>query len=184
MTFSRLLGLGSKNEENTPIHNENKYKPRDLPYMFPSRDLAIEGKADQLNPYYYYLNQFFRNTIDPKQGDAMAWRYYAPNLLNRMALDEEGFCIFDFMWNELKEAMNDPMKYLPYAPYLMYMIERVTNLRYPKYVVHEPFHHLRGRAKKAPKARKYVGSSSAAPAMMTCPLHLLHLGHPISTVAP
>jgi hypothetical protein len=35
--------------------------------MFPSRDLAIEGKANQLNPYYYYLNQFFCATIDPKQ---------------------------------------------------------------------------------------------------------------------
>jgi hypothetical protein len=163
MMFSRLLGLGSKDEDHTPIHNENKYKPRELPYMFPSRDLAIEGKAHQLNPYYYYLNQFFRSTIDPKQGDATALRYYAPNLLNRMAPDEEGFCIFDFIWNELRRAVNDPMKYLPYAPYLMYMIERVTNVSYPKDVVHEPFYHLRDRAKKSPKARKYVGSSSAAP---------------------
>jgi hypothetical protein len=163
MTFSRLLGLGTKDEDHTPIHNENKYKPRDPTFMFPSRDLAIEGKADQLNPYYYYLNQFFCATIDPKQGDATALRYYAPNLLNRMAPDEEGFCIFDVIWNELRRVMNDPMKYLPYAPYLMYMIERVTNVRYPKDVVHEPFCHLRDRAKKAPKARKYVGSSSAAP---------------------
>jgi hypothetical protein len=162
MTFSRVLGLGSKDEDRTPIHNENKYKPRELTFMFPSRDLAIEGKVDRLNPYYYYLNQFFRATIDPKQGDATALRYFAPNLLNRMAPDEEGFCIFDFIWNELR-AMNDPMKYLPYAPYLMYMIERVTNVRYPKDVVHEPFRHLRDRAKKAPKARKYVGFSSAAP---------------------
>jgi hypothetical protein len=64
MTFSRLLGLGSKDEERTPIHNEKKYMPRELTFMFPSRDLAIEGKVDQLNPYYYYLNQFFRATID------------------------------------------------------------------------------------------------------------------------
>jgi hypothetical protein len=163
MTFSRLLGLGSKDERRTPVHNEDKYKPKELPFMFPSRDLAIEGKADQLNPYYYYLNQFFRATIDPKIGDATALRYYAPNLLNRMAPDEEGFCIFDFIWNELRRAMNDPMKHLPYAPYLMYMIERVTNLRYPKDVVHEPLHHLRDRAKRPPKGRKYVGSSSAAP---------------------
>jgi hypothetical protein len=97
MTFFRLLGLGSKDEECTHIHSENKYKPRELTFMFPSRDLAIEGKADQLNPYYYYLNQLFHATIDPKQGDATALRYYAPNLLNRMALDEEGFCIFDFI---------------------------------------------------------------------------------------
>jgi hypothetical protein len=57
--------------------------------------------------------------------------------------------------------MNDPMKYLPYAPYLMYMIERVTNVRYPKDVIHEPFRHLCDRANKALKARKYVGSSAA-----------------------
>jgi hypothetical protein len=55
------------------------------------------------------------------------------------------------------------MKYLPYAPYIRYMIERVTNVRYPKHVVHEPFCHLRDRAKKLPKARKYVGSSREAP---------------------
>jgi hypothetical protein len=122
MTFPSLLALGSKDEDRTPIHNENKYKPRDLTYMFPSRALVIEGKADQLKPYYYYLNQFFRSTIDPKLGNATALRYYAPNLLNRMAPDKEGFCIFDFMWNELRRAMNDPMKYLPYVPYLMYMI--------------------------------------------------------------
>jgi hypothetical protein len=91
MTFSRLLELGSKDEERTPIHNETKYKPRELTFMFTSHDLAIEGKEDQLNPYYYYLNQFFHATIDPKQGDATALRYYAPNLLNRMTLDEEGF---------------------------------------------------------------------------------------------
>jgi hypothetical protein len=145
MTFSRLLGLGSKDEQRTPVHNENKYKPREL------------------NPYYYYLNQFFRATFDPKVGDATALRYYAPNLLNKMAPDEEGFCLFDFIWNELRRAMNDPMKHLPYAPYLMYMIERVTNVRYPKNVVHEPFCHLLDRAKRPPKGRKYAGSSSAAP---------------------
>jgi hypothetical protein len=163
MTFSRLLGLGSKDERCTPVHNENKYKPKELPFMFPSRDAAIEGKADQLNPYYYSLNQFFRATIDPKIRDVTALRYFAPNLLNRMAPDEEGFCVFDFIWNELRRAMNDPMKHLPYAPYLMYMIERVTNVRYPKDVVHEPLRHLRDRAKRPPKGRKYVGSSSAAP---------------------
>jgi hypothetical protein len=150
MTFSRLLGLGSKDERSSPVHNEDKYKPKELPFMFPSRDLAIEGKANQLNPYYYYLNQFFRATIDPKIGDATTLRYYAPNLLNRMAPDEEGFCIFDFIWNELRRAMNDPMKHLPYAPYLMYMIERVTNVCYPKDVVHEPLRHLHDRAKRPP----------------------------------
>jgi hypothetical protein len=42
MTFSMLLGLGSKDERRSPVHNENKYNPKELPLMFPSRDLAIE----------------------------------------------------------------------------------------------------------------------------------------------
>jgi hypothetical protein len=171
------LGLGSKDERRSPVHNEDKYKPKEFPFMFPSRDLAIEVKADQLHPYYYYLNQFFRATIDPKIGDATALRYYAPNLLNRMAPDEEGLCIFDFIWNELRRAMNDPMKHLPYATYLMYMIERVTNVRYPKDVVHEPLRHL-------PKAVSMLDHRAQLLAMMICPLlaPLLHL--PVGTVAP
>jgi hypothetical protein len=46
MTFYTLLRLGTTDEKRTPIHNENKYKPKDLPFMFPRRALAIEGKAD------------------------------------------------------------------------------------------------------------------------------------------
>jgi hypothetical protein len=34
MTFSRLLGLGSKDEERTPVHNETKYKPKELTFLF------------------------------------------------------------------------------------------------------------------------------------------------------
>jgi hypothetical protein len=82
-----------------------------------------------------------------------------------VAPEEKVFCIFDFIWNELRRAMNDPMKHLPYAPYLMYMIEKVANVRYPKDVAHEPLHHIRYRAKKQPKQHKtkFVGSYSVAP---------------------
>jgi hypothetical protein len=79
MTFSCLLGLGMKDEEHTLIHNEDKYKPKDMAYMFLSTFLAHEGKADNLIPYYYYFNQFFHATIDPKGGDITALRHFAVN---------------------------------------------------------------------------------------------------------
>jgi hypothetical protein len=91
------LGLGIKDEDHTPIHNKDKCKPKNLLFMFPSRALATEGTTDQLFPYYYYFNQFFRTTIDPKAGDTTSLHYYAPNLLNHVAPKEEGFCIFDFI---------------------------------------------------------------------------------------
>src|SRR5688572_18807106 len=64
MTFSRLLVLGSKDEECDPIHVELTVKPKDVPFMYYNPMVAIHGKANNLIPYYYVLNQFFRNTID------------------------------------------------------------------------------------------------------------------------
>jgi hypothetical protein len=66
----------------------------------------------------------------------------------------------------------------------MYMIERVTNIRYPKDVVHEPLRHLHDRVKKAPKARKYVVSSSAAPCHYDVPAAPSHLGLPCRCFRP
>ena len=140
MTFSRLLGLGTKDEACTPIHVENKLKPSEVSYMFFNPILAREGKAINLLPHYNLLNNIFHETIDPKGGDATSFNYYALNLLNRMARGGAPFCIFDYIWNELRRAMNDSRKGLPYAPYIMYMIERVSKKTFCKDHAHLPFH--------------------------------------------
>ena len=78
----------------------------------------------------------------------------------------------DYMWNELRRVMIDPDKHLPYAPYIMYMIERVTKITFPKDHKHEPLH-LRPRSGDAPPppprhagatriSRPDTGSSSSA----------------------
>jgi hypothetical protein len=37
------------------------------------------------------------------------------------------FCVFDFIWEEIKAISESPLKSWGYAPYLMHMIERVTS---------------------------------------------------------
>jgi hypothetical protein len=59
----------------------------------------------------------------------------------------------------------------------MYMIERVTNIRYPKDVVHEPFHHLRDWAKNQRLASMLALLVQLVTVMM-CPLHPPHLASP------
>jgi len=54
---------------------------------------AQEGKANYLLPVYYAMNQFFRATIDAKDGDSRALPSGKP------------FCIMDFIWNELRRTM-------------------------------------------------------------------------------
>src|SRR6185503_4372412 len=96
-----------------------------------------EGKASNLLPVYYAMNQLFRATIDAKDGGLAALRYYAINLLARTLPCERPFCIMDFIWNELRRTMIEAKKSLPAAPYIMYMIERVTKVMFTKTIKHE-----------------------------------------------
>ncbi|RLN11191.1 retrotransposon protein, putative, Ty1-copia subclass [Panicum miliaceum] len=120
MTFSRLLALGSKDEERTCIHIENQLKPNQMPSLFFNPLLAQKENGSTLQPFYYTMNQFFRATIDGKDGDPTALRYYAFNLLTRTMPGGRPFCIMDFIWNELRRAMCDLTKFLPAAPYIIY----------------------------------------------------------------
>jgi hypothetical protein len=151
MTFSRLFGLGLEDEKRDPIHVEHQLKPSQLPALFYNPILAEAGNASTLQPFYYTMNQFFRATIDAKDGDATALIYFACNLLARVMPGGRPFCIMDFIWNELRRTMNDPQKFLPSAPYIMYMIERVTKVTFPKDCKHAALH-LRPRSGDAPHA--------------------------------
>ncbi|RLN41293.1 hypothetical protein C2845_PM01G41590 [Panicum miliaceum] len=102
MIFSRLLGLGSKDEERDSIHVENQLKPSQLPSIFYNPILAQASNACTLQPFYYTMNQFFRATIDGKDGDPMTLCYFACNLLARTMPGGRPFCLMDFIWNELK----------------------------------------------------------------------------------
>ncbi|KAG2594390.1 hypothetical protein PVAP13_5NG642166 [Panicum virgatum] len=95
------------------------------------------------------MNQFFRATIDAKDGNSTALRYYAVNLLARALPSGKPFCIMDFSWNELRRTIIEAKKSLPAAPYIMYMFERVTKVTFPKTIKHEPLH-LRARSGDAP----------------------------------
>jgi hypothetical protein len=169
MTFSCILGLGFEHEKYDPIHVERRIKSHDATFMFFNPILAREGKSTYLQSYYNYANFMMRWRIDPKKGDYIALNFYAVNLLNRMALDGRPFNAFDFIWNELRRVMDDSRKHLPYAPYMMYMIERVTKITFPKDVKHEPLH-LRPRSEMPAHSSKHHGSSSSAPLVDDPPL--------------
>ena len=119
MNFSRILGLGSKDEEHDPIHVEQQLKPYQLPTLFYNPYRAQKGNASTLLPVYYTMNQFFRATIEAKDGDPVALRYYVVNLLARTMPAGTPFCIMDFIWNELRRTMIEAKKSLPAVPYIM-----------------------------------------------------------------
>jgi hypothetical protein len=115
------------------------------------------GRRTGLKSFYYIMNNLIRSTLNPKD-NATDLNGYITNVLSRFP-DGERFNVPRFMWVELGFAMDDGRRDLPYAPYLMFMIERVTGLRYPKGGFHQAYKIKKTRGGVAPTHR--AGSSFA-----------------------
>jgi hypothetical protein len=100
---------------------------------------AADGKRSGLHSYYYILNNLIRNTINPKDGAASDFNGYVTNVLARFAPGGDKLNVPQFIWHELRLAMEDGRRGLPYAPYLMFMIERVIGLQFLKDGMHTIF---------------------------------------------
>jgi hypothetical protein len=97
--------------------------------MYPSNNRgSVEITADHL-PVYAYLNYLFWSMMTPKEGDSSNIPSYNRNLLVAMAPRPHGFnfSMFDFIWEEIKAISESPLKSCEYAPYIMHMIESVTD---------------------------------------------------------
>ena len=110
---------------------------------------SVDGKVKGLKSFYYILNNLIRHTINPKDGAASDLNGYMRNVLARFSLCGDKFNVPRFMWQEIRVAMDDARKGLPYAPYLMFVIERVTGYRFVKDGLHEQYKIEKARHAKA-----------------------------------
>jgi len=113
---------------------------------------GADGKVSGLESCYYILNNLIRHTIDPKDGATSDLNGYARNVLARFAPEGDRFNVPRFMWHELRNAMDDGRKGLPYGPYLMFMIERVTGYKFNKDGLHTVYKIEKTQASGASKA--------------------------------
>ena len=135
VTFNWILGFGEKERGFTYIHDEARAEICDIAYIWTDRR-GEDGKVSGLKSYYYILNNLIRHTINPKDGAASDLNGYMRNMLSRFASGGDKFNVPRFMWRELRNAMADGRKGIPYALYLMFMIERVTGYRFEKDGLH------------------------------------------------
>ena len=135
VTFSQILGFGEEHRGYTYIHDEPRAEIHDISYMWRDRRIA-DSKRSGLHSFYYILNNLIRNTINTKDGAASDINGYVRNVLARFASGGDRFNVPRFIWTELTFAVEDGRRGLPYAPYLMFMIERVTRFYFPKDGMH------------------------------------------------
>jgi hypothetical protein len=137
-TFARLLGFGSGDRYADFLHSERVKKPEQFAFAYERGHLA-DGETLGLKPFYYAMNNLFREIINLKISDSTSIRKYARNLLARMGPGSDGFSVSRFIWIELSTTLDDARNDFPYAPYVMYVIERVTGIEFKKDVEHMPY---------------------------------------------
>jgi len=129
ITFCRILGFGNDHRTYSRIHNERRFEPHEVSFMWED-PTQVNNRRTGLKSFYYVMNNLIKMTLNPKD-NATDLNGHITNVLSRFP-EGDKFNIPRFIWVELAYAMDDGRRSLPYAPYLMFMIERVTGVRYPK----------------------------------------------------
>ena len=101
-----------------------------------------------LYTYYAVLNRLLRVSISPRDGNPSEVTKFQKNLMIALRPGAPPFSAGDFIWQKIKNLSEDPKKICSYSPYIMYMIESVSKLDFPKNVKHKP---LRPNPSKEPR---------------------------------
>jgi hypothetical protein len=182
VSFCQILGFGAEHRKYTKIHDNKEAisaKARELRHVWKDPHGDDVGKSRGLKGVYYVMNNIIRNTINPKDGGASDVNGFVRDLLSHFPNGTK-FNVARFMWVELAITLDDGRRHLPYAPYLMYMIERLTGKSYPKDCIHTSYTPTKtsagGSSKEAvveeesdEQGEEEEGSQSVAPA--ESPIH-------------
>ncbi len=121
------------------------------------------GKVDGLKPNFAYLNQMFRWSFVPKDGDASSINHLSRTVLLRFDPPPHRFHVYHFVWEEIRMASIQYKKGLVYAPHIMRMIETVTQLQFRHDVTHSQLHLRLVKAPRSSTAQDIPSSSTQAP---------------------
>jgi hypothetical protein len=162
ITFSRLLGF-DHHDRDAPALSDifyNGINNDDLraAQMYKSEHLA-DGKTTFLKPAFFILNNLLRASIDPNIGDQDNLQADAPKILCHFGAGGGCFSVTDFMWSKIADVAVDSHKSLPYAPYLMYIIEQVVGYEFS----HDTKHASYTPKLLAPRTPKDAPASTSAP---------------------
>jgi hypothetical protein len=129
-------------------------------------------KSTNMHKYYRYLNSLFKMTLIPKGRNQINILGESKVLLSFMKpTSSERLNVFDMIWQEIIHASCSPPKGYLHVPFIMKMIEVVTQFRYEKgtrHLSYTPFwidpNNPAGRMKKAPvSSREQTSAGTSQP---------------------
>jgi hypothetical protein len=119
-------------------HIHNPLDENEMKFMYAPGQEGNAGTINALYTFYSVRNMLFRKTICPRVGDPTNISQFAKNLLAHMRDGAPPFSVMDFVWEEIKGISMNPQKTYRFAPYIMFMIEDVTSMTFPKDGFHMP----------------------------------------------
>ena len=91
----------------------------------------VDGKTTWLKPYYYVLNNILCQILYPKGGDSTFLHDDSLVVLDCFGEHITKFTISEYIWDRITQDSEDVVKYFPYAPYIMHIIEQVSGIKFP-----------------------------------------------------
>jgi hypothetical protein len=130
--FATRFSFGQADKKRSQIHLHNPLGENEIKFMYAPGQEGNVGIINGLYTFYSVLNIIFRKTTCPRDGDPTNISHYAKNLLANMRDGAPSFSVIDYIWEEIKGISLNPQKNCGFAPYLMFIIEDVTNRSFPK----------------------------------------------------
>jgi hypothetical protein len=171
--FAHILGFTDEDISGDKIKIHD-FRP---PTRDEAKDLHISetdefSKSTNLHKYYRFINSLCRMTLIPKGGNQMNILGESKVMLSFMKPNStESLNVFYMIWQEIIHASCFPLNGCLHAPFIMKMIEVVTQFRYEKgtrHLSYTPFwidpNNLAGRLRKAPaSSREQAAASPSRP---------------------
>ena len=154
MEFATQLGLDFEDSGRKRIHQQ-KISSHDLSCLYNPGEMQVLGNTKGLTFFPATLNKMFMHTIAPKCDDPTHIREFDKDLLVCMVKKEE-FLVTDFIFQTMKIASADHTRSLPYAPYIMTIIDKIPQ-RVRAESGHKPF--------RPPTAALVLATTSAPKAL-------------------
>jgi hypothetical protein len=136
--FLRCFGIIAGEKDLRQLHDKGEFDKNALHLMYPRGELAKYGKVKNLYTYYAALHRLLRVSITPRDGNPYEITKFQKIIMVALRPGALEFSVGDFIWQEIKHLFEDPKKICSYSPYIMYMIEKVAKMEFPKNVTHKP----------------------------------------------
>ena len=132
ITFPELIDLsrlGNADAELPKLHDVGVLETKVMHFMYPRNMRGSWGKVSGLYTYYGVLNRLFRKTLTPRDGNTSDVTLFQRNLIAAMRPGHHS-SVWVISFGKRSRTFLKILRRSA-APYIMYMIKKVTGTRFP-----------------------------------------------------